>query len=281
MSIPEVGTGRAPLSRVLAASVVLLVMAVGVSCGGPGQMVSSETSGGSGITGMILLETSTDPVSGVNVYAYKDHSKNLIGVADYMSRGSGADGAYRLDLPPGEYYIVARKRASGSNYGPVVTGDMYDHRFQENAVRIKAGRYLEQDFVLTLLKEPLFFQVFTEEARKTGTGIRGRILDVDGRPVTGAFATAYMNDDMKRLPDYASTVTDDEGRYILYLPQGGQYYIGARSRARKVPETGEPVGRYKGSEDHSVQVPDGTFAEGIDITLRPFESEVPPGYKPY
>ena len=36
-----------------------------------------------------------------------------------------------------------------------------------------------------------------------------------------------------------------------------------------------------GSKDHSVQVPDGMFKEGIDITLRPFDSRIPAGYKPY
>lgn len=258
----------------------LLLVAV-VSCTGAGEVKTDEGRAGSGIEGIVRLEGRESPVAGAHVYAYTDYSKNLMGVADYVSKGSKADGSYRLDLPPGEYYLVARKRATGANYGPIVTGDLYDHRFEAKPVKVREGGYLEQDFDLTRLKEPLFFQVFTEEARKTDTGIRGRILDDSGVPVAGAFATAYENQDMRRLPDYASSVTDDEGYFTLYLPKGGRYYIGARSHARKVPQPGEPVGRYTGTEDHSVLVSDGSFVEGIEIRLKPFRSEVPAGYRPY
>ncbi len=272
--------GRKNRPWVPVAGAILLAMIAG-SCAGTGQVAGEGGSRDSGITGVVRLEDNRSPVAGAHVYAYRDYSKNLMGVADYVSRGSNSEGTYQLDLPPGEYYLVARKRASGANYGPIVTGDLYDHRFEEKAVKIQKGRYLPQDFALTRLKEPLFFQIFTEETRKTGTGIRGRIFDAQGSPAAGAFATAYTNENMKRLPDYASTVTDDEGRYTIYLPRGGRYFIGARSHARRVPERGEPVGRYKGSGDHSVEVPEGGFVEGIDIRLQPFQSEVPAGYRPY
>ena len=259
----------------------ILACLVLAACATTGDAPAAAEEGGSGLSGRVVLGSSGQPLAGVYVYAYRDYSKNLMGVADFVSRRSSSDGAYLLDLPPGEYYVVARKRASGSNYGPIVTGDLYDHRFQEKAVRVVPGSYAQLDFTLTELKEPLFFQVFTEAARKTDTGIRGRIVDERGEPVNGAFATGYVNDEMKRLPDYASTVSDDDGHYTLYLPTGGRYFVGARSHARGVPEPGEPTGRYDGSEDHSVLVQDGTFVEGIDITLRPFASEPPKGYQPY
>ena len=249
-------------------------------CQTPGEVtpVSSEDSG---IRGRILLRESREAVAGAHVYAYRDYSKNLIGVADFVSKGSAADGSYSLEVPPGEYYLVARKRATGANYGPLVTGDLYDHRFEEEAVRVQGGRHLDRDFHLVLMSEPLFFQAFTESQRKTGTGIRGRILDASGQPVQGAFATAYMDSNMKRLPDFASTLTGDDGGFTLYLPEGGRWFVGARSHARGVPEPGEPTGRYEGSEDHSLRVETGTFLDGIEIVLKPFRSQVPEGYKPY
>lgn len=237
--------------------------------------------GRTGIQGTVRSDGTREPVEGAHVYAYVDYSKNLIGVADYVSRGSGEDGSYRLEVPPGEYFIVSRRRASGSNYGPIVTGDLYDHRYGEKAVNISAGHTRNMDFSLVEMKEPLFFQVFTEQERKTDTMIRGRIVDESGSPVQGAFATAYIDDNMRRLPDYASTLTGDDGSYILYLPKGGTYHIGARVHARSAPKPGEPVGRYEGSKDHSVKLEDANSLEGIDMTVRPFTSETPPGYKPY
>jgi hypothetical protein len=255
-----------------------MVMA-GVGAGCVGAQVAGEV-GSFGLKGTITGQDGK-PVEGAHVYAYKDYSKNLVGVADQVSRGSAADGSYRLEVPPGKYYIVARKRASGSNYGPIVTGDLYDYRFEQEPVTLGRGQVRTMDFKLTALSEPLFFQVFTEQQRTTETGIRGRLFGTDGRPVQGAFATAYNNSDMKRLPDFASTVTDDDGNYTLYLPEGGTWYIGARSHARGVPEPGEPVARYDGSADHSVPVTGGSFIDGIDMTLKPFTSQVPEGYNPY
>ena len=259
--------------------VILLVFVV-VGCQTPaGSGVTLQDR--SGVSGSVVMKETGVPVQGVHVYAYTDYSKNLIGVADHVSKGSGEDGSYQMNLPPGEYYLVARKRVSGANYGPIVTGDLYDHRFEQQAFRVEAGRVLEKNFELEELSEPMFFQVFTEGQRKTTTGITGKIFNQDGEPVQGAFATAYRNSDMKRLPDFASTLTADDGSFTLYLPTGGKWYIGARSHARAAPEPGEPVGRYNGSDDHSLEVTENSFLEGIEIILKPFSSRVPEGYTPY
>jgi hypothetical protein len=262
----------------LVAMGLFLLAAVGCQTLRGGQDAVSE---GSGVAGRIVMKETGRPVQGAHVYAYTDYSKNLVGVADHVSKGSAEDGSYLLSLPPGEYYLVARKRASGANYGPIVTGDLYDHRFEQQPFRVEPSRVVEKDFALDRLSEPMFFQVFTETQRKTETGIRGRLIDQDGVPVQGAFATAYRDSNMKRLPDFASTLSSDDGRFTLYLPYGGKWFIGARSHARAAPEPGEPVGRYDGKDDHSVQVTENSFVEGIEIILKPFTSQVPAGYVPY
>lgn len=275
----ERGSGLNKTGRVLLGLLAACLLA-GAACQTlPGP--ETEAQGTSRILGRIVQKETGLPVQGAHVYAYVDFSKNLIGVADHVSKGSRQDGSYKLVLPPGEYYLVARKRSSGSNYGPIVTGDLYDHRFEQESVSIEPGRELEKNFELVKLSEPMFFQVFTEGQRKTETGIRGRILDPDGEPVQGAFATAYRDGNMKRLPDFASTLSGDDGVFTLYLPNGGKWYIGARSHARGAPVPGEPVGRYDGSDDHSLSVAEGSFVEQIEIVLKPFSSQVPAGYLPY
>ena len=267
-------------TRIILPVLIAVFFFAGTACqtlSGPGTKVP----GTSRIYGQIVQKETGLPVQGAHVYAYVDFSKNLIGVADYVSKGSKEDGSYQLELPPGEYYLVARRRNSGANYGPIVTGDLYDHGFQQEAVRVEPDRDLERNFEVVELREPMFFQVFTEAQRKTGTGIHGRILDLGKEPVQGAFATAYMDSNMKRLPDFVSTLSGDDGTFTLYLPGGGKWYIGARSRARAAPVPGEPVGRYGGSDDHSILVTEDSFVEGIEIILKPFSSQVPAGYSPY
>ena len=58
----------------------------------------------------------------------------------------------------------------------------------------------------------------------------------------GGFAMAYVDKEMKRLPDYASTLSDQQGRFTIYLPEGSSYYLAARIHAWDMPSPGEPYG---------------------------------------
>ncbi len=235
----------------------------------------------SGIKGTIIMKDTGEPVEKVYVYAYVGKIETraaqfgIIGITDWVSHGSAEDGSYKLDLPPGEYYVLARKRANGLNYGPLFNGDWYDHKLVKQAIRVRKGKYRKCDFALGQLHEPMFFQGLTAAEKVTDTGIKGQLLDENGNHVPGTFVIAFIDDDMQRVPDFASTLTDDEGHYTLYLPKGGRYWLGARFYAMKVPQPDEPFGRYEGSPDHSVEVDDGQFLDGIDITLTPYDGDPP------
>lgn len=233
----------------------------------------------SGIKGTIVMKKTGDPVHKAYVYGYvgkietRAAQMGIIGITDWMSRGSAEDGTYKLDLPPGEYYIGARKRANGLNYGPMYKGDWYDHRHARKAIVIRRGKYRKLDFELIKLEEPMFFQGLTAAEKVTDTGIRGKLLDENGEHIPGTFVMAYVDDDMQRAPDFASTITDDEGNYTLYLPKGGRYWLAGRFYAMKMPQKDEPFARYEGSDDHSVLVEEGTFLDGVDLVLRPYDGD--------
>jgi len=240
----------------------------------------------SGVTGKVMLFINGEPVEKAYVYGYvgkiesRAASLGIVGITDFISHGTKKDGNFKLDLPPGKYYIVARKRESNANFGPLRPGDLYDHTLGLKAVTIRKGKYIKRDFKLRRLAEPLFFQGLTMTERITNQGIIGRLLDEDGNDIPGTFAMAYRDDDMYRLPDFTSTVTDDEGNYTIYFPKGGRYWIAARTNAMRVPDQGEPFGRYEGSDDHSVVVKDNEFLRDIDITMRPYDGDPPEGYSP-
>lgn len=235
----------------------------------------------SGILGSVFQAGSGKPVSNAYVYVYtagkgmRGAQIGAIGIADRVSSGTSGDGSYKIDLPPGSYYVVARKRASGLNFGPLHKGDWYDHSTAREVVVIEIGKYLRYDFKLQQLTEPMFFQGMAAEGKKTRTGIRGKLLDGKGEHIPGTFVMAFVNDDMRRVPDFTSTVTDDEGNYTLYLPKGGRYWIAARLGYMGAPNQGEPFARYDGSPDHSVNVEDSQFLDGIDLVLKPYEGDPP------
>jgi hypothetical protein len=118
------------------------------------------------------------------------------------------------------------------------------------------------------IEEPMFFKKTGTEI--TRTGIRGFIFDENGSPVAGAFAIAYRNKSMKKLPDFASVPTQADGSYVLYLPTSGKYYIAARTNTKRPPVKGEYYRTYDGCDDHSITVIDNLFVKDVNITLRPF-----------
>jgi hypothetical protein len=207
------------------------------------------------------------PLAGATVYAYRRQSANFLGPADFASAPSGRDGSYVLDLVEGSYWLVARRRASGSDAGPLLPGDL-QRVHPGNPVTVVPGAFTVVDLELEQMRDLLLSRAGPRGP--TDTGIRGRITDAAGAPVAWVFAFAYAGEDMRRVPDFTSALTGEDGRYEIHLPAGGRYRVGARAHIREKPAPGELFGLYEGSPDHAVEVATGAFAEGVDVVLRPF-----------
>jgi len=209
------------------------------------------------------------PLAGASVYAYRRQSANFLGPADFASTLSARDGTYLIDLVEGSYWLVARKRASGSDAGPLVPGDL-QRIHAGNPATVSSGAFITVDLDLEEMRDLMFSR--TGPRGPTATGIRGRITDESGAPVAWVFAIAYTSADMRRVPDFTSAMTAADGRFVIYLSAGGRYWVGARKHIRDKPAPGEPYGLFEGSPDHAVEVASGAFTDNIDIVLRGFGS---------
>ena len=231
--------------------------------------------GKSGIVGRILLKETGEPLDGAYVNIYRDTISNLLGPSQFLSRPTDATGSYRFELPPGVYYVVARKRLSGQSTGPLSPGDFYSEH-QRIRVKVEEGRFAAVDLPVVAMKAPMFFKTQVVD-HETPTGIRGVLVDQGGQPVMGGFAMAYADPEMKRLPDYASTLSDEQGRFTIFLPSGGTFYLAARIQAWDMPTPGEPYGKYGGEKALPVTVATEQFVGGIRIEMAPFTGAYQPG----
>ena len=231
--------------------------------------------GQTGIRGRVYMKSSGEALSGGYVNVYPDAVTNLLGPSQFMSIPTDAHGEYQVNVPPGVYYVVARKRLSGQPTGPLSPGDYYSEH-QRLVTKVEEGKLVVVDLPVLSMKAPMFFNS-RQTDQVTTTGIIGVLLDQAGQPLRGAFAMAYVDQEMKRLPDYISTLTDQDGRFTLYLPQGGTYYLGARIQAWDMPVHGEPYGIYGGQTPKAVTVTTNRFVEKINIRLTPFEGQYVPG----
>jgi hypothetical protein len=220
-----------------------------------------------GVVEGVLAYEDGRPVPDAEVYFYTDPDRKFRGPADYMSEPTGADGKYMAELPPGKYWAVARKRASGSISGNLQKGDYYT-REAFGPVAVSDGKAERADLTLTELTGNMLFNVFVGKAGVQG--VKGVIRGRDGLPVQHAYAFAYKDQRMVGKPDYVSEWTREDGAYTIHVQEPGVYYIGARTGYMGVPRPDEPYGRYEGSRDHKVTVRDGEFTGAVDVTLTRF-----------
>lgn len=234
-----------------------------------------ESAGRTGIDGQVFLKGSETPLAGAYVNIYPDTISNLLGPSQFISSPTDQEGRYSFELPAGTYYVVARKRMSGESTGPLAPGDFYSEH-QRIVTSVPEGKVSVVDLPVVPMKAPMFFKKEVVE-RQTDTGIRGVLVDQAGKPVPGGFAMAYSDPQMQRLPDYASTLSDAEGRFSLYLPEGGSFYLAGRIHAWDMPQSGEPYGKLGGETPQPVTVETGSFVEGVRIELAPFAGEYKQG----
>jgi hypothetical protein len=156
-------------------------------------------------------------VEGARVFVYR--SDDVRKPADFISDVTDKDGLFRMVLPPGKYWSIARlKKTEG--YGPLMPGDK--HSGEPREIELALGREVEMDFIITDLTEAI--RIKTKE-RVGPVKISGRVIDGKGSPVPGAYAFANRNEKVSGIPDYLSAWVDSEGRYALYVPRG-RYYLG-------------------------------------------------------
>lgn len=231
--------------------------------------------GGTGIRGHVFIEASGDALPGGYVNIYPDAVTNLLGPSKFMSIPTDGEGNFQLDVPPGVYYVVARKRMSGQPTGPLSPGDYYSEH-QRLVTEVKAGKVVVVKLPVAVMKAPMFFNS-RQTDQQTTTGIKGVLVNQSGQPVRGGFAMAYVDQEMKRLPDYISTLSDEQGQFTLYLPEGGTYYLGARIQAWDMPTHGEPYGIYGGETPEPVKLATNRFVEDVRIQMAPFQGTYQPG----
>jgi len=218
---------------------------------------------GAGIQGWVFSDGV--PVEGAVVAVYLDSMEGFRGPPYDLSVPSDAEGHYVLKIPPGTYFLMARKRRTGQGYvGPLLKGDQTTY-YAHNPVTLRQGEEMVVNLELTAVNRPR-----GEGSLSLGEPIilEGVVTNEAGDPVPGVRACLYAKSAMIGRPDFISSPTDDKGRYRLEASKTGTFYLAGRSKIGGPPETGELMGYYAGSEDHAVRINWGDHQTGMDIPVR-------------
>jgi hypothetical protein len=218
----------------------------------------SEPPGLSKLSGAVY-----SPVEGAILHVYRP-SEDIRGPSFTQIGPLGPDARFSLDLPPGDYLLVARRRRGGDETGPVRDGDIKSDPVR---VRIEPGKPLALN-LLAYIKQGNPKETLGSEADWKAS-VAGTIADPEGKPVEGVRVHIYEHVQMSERPKFVSAKTGPDGRYLVKLPKGGTYYLCARDKYGGPPKVGDLYGRYdKGTvEPSAVIVPETGAAKGIDITV--------------
>lgn len=185
-------------------------------------------------------------------------------IADIDEDGKIIDeyGNFSLKLLEGKYYMWAIKRISGENVGPPREGDYFyslrDEEGKQKSIVVIEGEYVDLGIIAGALP---FKSIIAEKI----TAIEGVILDMDKKPVGGAIVFAYTAATISAQPLFVSDITDDAGKYILRVHEGGKYYLRVRDVYGGGPFDGGPL--MSGYSVTAVNVKTREIKKGTDITV--------------
>lgn len=221
-----------------------------------------EPEGGTGVAGRVI--SGGVPVEGAHVYAYLRTDSSFRDLGFAASVPTASDGSFVMDLPPGEYHLLARKRATGAVAGPMRKGDLFGY-YPGNPVSVRPGGYLLLSIPATVLK---LRNTPSWSGQYKGVALlEGKIVGNDGKPRAGVHAALYDNPDLLNRPVFLSDATGPDGIFRLPVPVAGTYYLGARSGYGGAPGPGDLYGRFEGNAAHSVTFHEGDHLAGIVITV--------------
>jgi hypothetical protein len=197
------------------------------------QEAPATAGAASGIKGEITFQGAA--LERAYLYVYKDGRDGFKGPGYVIQPVE--KGTFRLRLPPGEYYLLARKRAKGGQFGPIETGDYFNY-YYGNPVRIEAGQI--RDIKLETITR---LSMLEEGPTAAFRGVRGRVLGSNGKPVQGVHVFGYRAAAMTGTPAVFSTPTAGDGSFELPLGDDGPYYLLAREAFGGPAGEGELYGR--------------------------------------
>jgi hypothetical protein len=190
----------------------------------------------SGVAGQVLFEDK--PLGRSYVHVYRDAATNFRGLG-MATMPTDEQGRFTVKLPPGRYYVLARKRQGGGMYGPPGKDDHVGY-LPGNPVEVKAGE-LTRVALETTTRIDQLEQLWPAEGAGAGW-FEGAVRNTAGAPVAGLYVLFYTDPALAGVPAFVAGPTDAAGRFKARAALG-TFHLLARSALGGPVEAGEWYGK--------------------------------------
>jgi len=169
-------------------------------------------------------------------------------VPDYIVR-SADDGSFSARLPEGTYYMETINKVDEKKFSPPEEGYLIYPPMdagETKTYRVKAGETTN----IGLISGAVPFK--KEWAARGKTGIEGVVLDMQGNPVERVLVFASHTPTMDDPLFVSDRETGTDGKYVLRVPERGQYYLSVHLTIM-------------GEKPIAVTVNTGEMTKGVDL----------------
>lgn len=229
------------------------------------------------VTGRVQLSEKQESISG-GVYLFDTNSGPAPDPLRYLRVPElidmlRPDGSFSIAAPPGVYYLgLIVRRTNGPELGPPRTGDMVivSRDMEQKAVKyaVAVGKTLDAG-TLSQAHEYRPAPPAFDDPMDLATGIAGKVLDTDKKPVGVVVVLAYPNIEMTGIPVYVSEKSMPDGSYLLRTGGAGTFYLRVRAEYGGGPMVeGELIGVYGGETPTPVKVKEHMVTRNTDITVK-------------
>jgi hypothetical protein len=258
---------------------------VGLNCSQKKNYLSYEKTKDekeSGIIGKAAYKN--QPFEGVYVLVFDNAEKNFRGSFSSISAPTDKDGNFILSLPPGKYYIIAKKLlTAGEPYihpygrgkiiekvsltaGPPKQGDFYSY-YDQNPIEVKENYYtrIELSCVPKIGADDKTFYSINSDLAKTK--VEGLVVDENNKPLSGVYVFLAKNRLLEGKPEYLSNSTKKDGKFTISVNEPGWYHMGARNYLGRPIQAGDMYGYYNDASNNLIEAKENTVITDIVIKL--------------
>jgi len=178
-------------------------------------------------------------------------------------------GKFQFELEPGTYYLSAINVTEDAPMGPPPEGEPVYFRMDATGVIEPFVVIAGQEINVGVISTSSPYRRTMARQDKKVTHIEGLIVDADGKPVEGAVVLADNMPGIQRKALFVSEKTGKDGKFILQVNEGGEYFLRARGAYHGgMPEEGDIINYNDPKEQISVALKTGERLSGIKIMVK-------------